>query len=104
LRTPLHGAQLHLEAFLEDSSLGAAQRQKYITPAICSLKLQSYIINDIIDFCEMSSDMLRINLSLFSLSRLIDDLQAIFKPIIASKDLTIQLTCSDNLPQRILND
>jgi signal transduction histidine kinase len=50
LRTPLNGANNILNSALLDDNVFKDMKAKYIIPCLSSLKKQTMLINDIIDF------------------------------------------------------
>jgi signal transduction histidine kinase len=50
LRTPLNSADNFLSAALLSNSIEEGDKETYLRPSLSSLKLQRYLINDIIDF------------------------------------------------------
>lgn len=52
LRTPLNGAKLFLDALINEPSITEAQKINFIYPASNALKLQAYLIRDVVDFTQ----------------------------------------------------
>jgi signal transduction histidine kinase len=62
LRTPLNGALLYLYSFMNDESINCETKQTYVLPAINALKLQCYLINDIVDFSALNEGIFELKI------------------------------------------
>ena len=71
LRTPLHGATLFIEALINDLKTSKDLIEKYANPALNALKLQSYLIKDIIDFTQFHSNQIKYEIKEFTFEDLI---------------------------------
>lgn len=54
LRTPLNGAQLYLYTCMNDLTVNESVKSIYVNPALNALKLQGFLINDIVDFSALN--------------------------------------------------
>lgn len=74
LRTPLNSAMLFIRTALMDNRMNNFIKDNYILPSLSSLKMQNYLINDIIDFSQISANLLEIRYSTFTLDDVIKEI------------------------------
>ncbi|CAD8122231.1 unnamed protein product [Paramecium sonneborni] len=104
LRTPLNGAINFLTAFLQDSDNSEKQKNNYIIPAINSLKIQSYLISDIIDFTSSSTNNLELLIKEFSMRELINEITSLFQMQFSEKHLEFSVDLMDCCTNIITSD
>ncbi|CAD8114473.1 unnamed protein product [Paramecium primaurelia] len=104
LRTPLNGAINFLSAFLQDSDDSERIKYKYIVPAINSLKIQSYLISDIIDFTSSSTNNLELLIKEFSMRELINEITSLFTMQFTEKQLEFRVDLMDCCTTTITSD
>ncbi|CAD8155360.1 unnamed protein product [Paramecium pentaurelia] len=104
LRTPLNGAINFLSAFLQDSDDSERIKNKYIVPAINSLKIQSYLISDIIDFTSSSTNNLELLIKEFSMRELINEITSLFTMQFTEKQLEFRVDLMDCCTTTVTSD
>jgi PAS domain S-box-containing protein len=77
IRTPMNGI-LGFAEMLNDNSLGAANRKKYLEIINSNGKMLINLIDDIIDFAKIESDQVNILQDDFSLNNLLNQVQSTF--------------------------
>jgi len=63
---------------LKSDSISTADKNNYLKPALNSLRIQSFLINDIIDFTQFYSNLLIIEPILFTIEALIEEIDELF--------------------------
>ena len=71
MRTPLNSAKLFLDALINDPKIKDTYKINCIVPAANALKLQAYLIRDIIDFTQYHSHIIKYNIEEFNFENLI---------------------------------
>ncbi|CAK68029.1 unnamed protein product (macronuclear) [Paramecium tetraurelia] len=104
LRTPLNSAKLFLEALLNDPKLQDHYKTNCIEPAANALKLQAYLIRDIIDFTQYHSHLIKYNIQEFNFENIIQEVNDIFKPICLIKNLGLRINVKNSVPPLINSD
>ncbi|CAD8124947.1 unnamed protein product [Paramecium sonneborni] len=104
LRTPLNGAINFLTAFMQDSDNSEKQKNNYIVPAISSLKIQSYLISDIIDFSSSSTNNLELLIREFSMRELINEITSLFSMQFSEKQLEFSVDLMDCCTNTVTSD
>jgi len=56
LRTPLNNSSIFLKAVMNDPTISNKLKQTFIGPALSSLNLLNYLIDDIIDFSQYNAE------------------------------------------------
>lgn len=79
-------------------------KEKYIHPSLSSLYIQNFLINDIIDFSQITANVLEIRYSTFTLSELIDELTHLFSYYYRMKKLGLAFKISESVPHRVKSD
>lgn len=102
IRTPINGIMGIMHMF-KSSELTAEQRDwlKRLDNASQSLLL---IINDILDLSKIDSGMLKIEFEDFSLLKMIEDIDRIFKIKATHKNLNFEIEVDEGVPQYIRYD
>ncbi|GAA4143379.1 hypothetical protein GCM10022216_25240 [Sphingobacterium kyonggiense] len=102
IRTPINGIMGIMHMF-KSSELSNEQKDwlKRLDNASQSLLL---IINDILDLSKIDSGMLKIEYEDFSLTKMIEDIERIFKIKANHKQLDFQIDVGDSVPQYIRYD
>ncbi|CAD8170637.1 unnamed protein product [Paramecium octaurelia] len=104
LRTPLNGAINFLSAFLQDTEFSEQIKNKYIVPAINSLKIQSYLISDIVDFTSSSTNNLELLIKEFSMRELINEVNSLFIMQFTEKNLDFRVDLIDCCTTTMITD
>ncbi|CAD8108734.1 unnamed protein product [Paramecium primaurelia] len=104
LRTPLNGAINFLTAFMQDTDNSEQNKNNYIVPAINSLKIQSYLISDIIDFTSSSTNNLELFIKEFSMRELINEITSLFEMQFSEKNLEFRVDLMDCCINSITSD
>ena len=102
IRTPINGIMGIMHMF-KSSELSIEQKDwlKRLDNASQSLLL---IINDILDLSKIDSGMLKIEYEDFSLTKMIEDIERIFKIKATHKQLDFQIQVEESVPQYIRYD
>lgn len=69
-----------------------------------ALRLQSYLINDIIDFSSIQVNNLRLNLNNFTIERVINEVNSLFKSVLEMKNLVLYIDLTKNSVVNIRTD
>ncbi|CAD8093571.1 unnamed protein product [Paramecium primaurelia] len=104
LRTPLNSAKLFLDALLNDPKIKDTYKTNCIEPAANALKLQAYLIRDIIDFTQYHSHLIKYNIQEFNFENIIQEINDIFKPICLIKNLGLHINVKNSVPALINSD
>ncbi|CAD8081355.1 unnamed protein product [Paramecium primaurelia] len=104
LRTPLNSAKLFLDALLNDPNILDTYKTNCIEPAANALKLQAYLIRDIIDFTQFHSHVIKYNIQEFNFENIIQEINDIFKPICTIKNLGLHINVKNSVPAIIDSD
>ncbi|CAD8191964.1 unnamed protein product [Paramecium octaurelia] len=104
LRTPLNSAKLFLDALLNDPQIQETYKTNCIEPAANALKLQAYLIRDIIDFTQFHSNVIKYNIQEFNFENIIQEINDIFRPICTIKNLGLHIVVKNSVPPHIESD
>ncbi|CAD8084300.1 unnamed protein product [Paramecium sonneborni] len=104
LRTPLNSAKLFLDALINDPRVNDTYKINCIQPAANALKLQAYLIRDIIDFTQYHSHIIKYNIEEFNFENIIQEINDIFKPICQIKNLGLHINVKNSVPTLINSD
>ncbi|CAD8088228.1 unnamed protein product [Paramecium sonneborni] len=96
LRTPLNSALNFLSTSLQEQKIPQYVKDNLIEPAINSLKIQQYLINDIIDFSSFYQDRIKIKLREFTISELITEISQMFYYQFNTKQLAFNVDLKEN--------
>ncbi|CAD8074918.1 unnamed protein product [Paramecium primaurelia] len=96
LRTPLNSALNFLSSSLQEQKIPQQVKDNLIEPAINSLKIQQYLINDIIDFSSFYQDHIKIKLREFTISELITEISSMFYYQFNTKQLAFHVDLKEN--------
>ncbi|KAM3147332.1 hypothetical protein pb186bvf_000583 [Paramecium bursaria] len=96
MRTPLNSAINFLTSAESEQKIPQDVIVESIRPALNSLKLQSYLINDIIDFSQINSSELEVQQKEFRLNDLVTELYNLFEIHFHSKDIGFIVEFQDN--------
>jgi len=102
IRTPMNGIMGMLDLVLEES-LTAGQRAK-VERARESAQALLGIINDILDLSKIEAGRMDLHPSWMDPSAAVRDVSALLRPLAATKGLTLDVTCADDLPPHVLVD
>ena len=100
LRTPLNGAMLYLSSALQAYPVLV----EYLQPAMNALKLQQYLINDIVDFCSLSEGIFDLKLSQVPIIEIINETKNLFNNMFNLKKLTFEVDIDERAPSIIKTD
>ncbi|CAK58801.1 unnamed protein product (macronuclear) [Paramecium tetraurelia] len=104
LRTPLNSAINFLEASISDSTIDDKLKLQTLEPAVNSLKLQSYLINDIIDYQHYNANQLELYVTEFSLQDFLSELTSLFSIQFDMKKIAFNLDLQKNSLQYLSTD
>ncbi|CAD8104220.1 unnamed protein product [Paramecium primaurelia] len=104
LRTPLNSAELFLQALSQTNSLPVQLKENFIDPAKNSLRLQAYIIRDIIDFTQFNQKMIKYDFSDFNFVDIIQEINDLFKLIFQHKKIGLHVNAQRSIPTVIKSD
>ncbi|CAD8202143.1 unnamed protein product [Paramecium octaurelia] len=104
LRTPLNSAELFLQALSQTNSLPVQLKENFIDPAKNSLRLQAYIIRDIIDFTQFNQKMIKYEFSDFNFVDIIQEINDLFKLIFQHKKIGLHVNAQRSIPPVIKSD
>ena len=102
IRTPLN-AVLGVSALLEGTDLDAEQ-QEYVRTAQRSGKLLLALVNDILDFSALDSGRIDVEARGFSVTDLINDIEAMFSTTVANNGLALTFSVADDVPAIVVGD
>ncbi|CAD8206747.1 unnamed protein product [Paramecium octaurelia] len=104
LRTPLNSAINFLEASISDGTIDDKLKLQTLEPAVNSLKLQSYLINDIIDYQHYNANQLELYVTEFPLQDFLSELTSLFSIQFDMKKIAFNLDLQKNSLQYISTD
>ncbi|CAD8196458.1 unnamed protein product [Paramecium pentaurelia] len=104
LRTPLNSAINFLEASISDSTIDDKLKLQTLEPAVYSLKLQSYLINDIIDYQNYNANQLELYVTEFSVQDFLSELTSLFSIQFDMKKIAFNLNLKKNSLQYFSTD
>ena len=102
IRTPMN-AIIGMSEMLNRSEMTEKQR-KYVYDIRKASSALLSIINDILDFSKIESGKMELIYSDFSMKTLLDHLHSMFSMLCEEKNLEIQFTVSDNIPESVFGD
>ncbi|CAK89123.1 unnamed protein product (macronuclear) [Paramecium tetraurelia] len=104
LRTPLNSALNFLVSCHYDKDVQESVKEDYLQPAINSLKLQSYIISDIIDLSQISTNNFIQSVSEFSIRRLLNEIIFLFKTQFEMKRIELKINLLECTTSKFTSD
>ncbi|CAD8042812.1 unnamed protein product [Paramecium primaurelia] len=104
LRTPLNSAINFLEASISNNLIDDQLKLQSLEPAVNSLKLQSYLINDIIDYQNYNANQLELYVTEFSVQDFLSELTSLFSIQFDMKKITFNLDLQKNQLQYFSSD
>ncbi|CAK63935.1 unnamed protein product (macronuclear) [Paramecium tetraurelia] len=104
LRTPLNSAELFLQGLSQTNQLPIELKELFIDPAKNSLRLQAYIIRDIIDFTQFNQKMIKYHFSDFNFVDIIQEINDLFKLIFQHKKIGLHVNAQRSIPIIIKSD
>ncbi|CAD8196626.1 unnamed protein product [Paramecium octaurelia] len=104
LRTPLNSAELFLQGLSQTNQLPIQLKEHFIDPAKNSLRLQAYIIRDIIDFTQFNQRMIKYHFSDFNFVDIIQEINDLFKLIFQHKKIGLHVNAQRSIPNIIKSD
>ncbi len=102
IRTPLSG-MLGMSELLERTSLDFSQKH-YVKSQISAGNSLLKIINDILEFSKIEANKLELMQKPFNLRRLLVDLVSLFEIETERRNIELQLTYPDDVPENFLGD
>ncbi|CAD8155362.1 unnamed protein product [Paramecium pentaurelia] len=96
MKTPLNSAKNLIESAISESKIDNYIKNQYLMPAFNSLKLQSYIINDIIDFSNYYANSLYLQTKDFTFKELINEISGLFQQQFEMKNMGLQIVMLKN--------
>lgn len=103
IRTPIN-AILGLTQLLQAEENWSEDKKQKFTVISNSADHLLELINDILDMSRIEAGGITVNFDVFSLSKMIDDIEAMFRLKIESKDLTFIIEKSRDLPESVITD
>ncbi|CAK62945.1 unnamed protein product (macronuclear) [Paramecium tetraurelia] len=104
LRTPLNSAKLFLDGLINDPSINENHKYNFIYPASNALKLQAYLIRDIIDFIQFHSQIIKYKFEEFNFEDIVQEVNDLFRPILQMKYLGLHIIVKNTVPPLIYSD
>ncbi|CAK86372.1 unnamed protein product (macronuclear) [Paramecium tetraurelia] len=104
LRTPLNSALNFLVSCQYDKEVEEFIKEDYLQPAINSLKLQSYVISDIIDLSQISSNNFIVSAREFSISEILNEIIQLFKTQFEMKRVELKINLLDCTISKFTSD
>ncbi|CAD8106064.1 unnamed protein product [Paramecium primaurelia] len=104
LRTPLNSAKLFLDGLINDPSINENHKYNFIYPASNALKLQAYLIRDIIDFIQFHSQIIKYKFEEFNFEDIVQEVNDIFRPILQMKYIGLHIIVKNSVPPIIFSD
>ncbi|CAD8130767.1 unnamed protein product [Paramecium sonneborni] len=96
MKTPLNSAKNLIESAISESKIDNFIKIQYLQPAYNSLKLQSYIINDIIDFSNYYANQLFLSTKEITFKELINEISGLFQQQFQMKNMGLQIVMKKN--------
>eukprot|EP01016_Furgasonia_blochmanni_P029533 TRINITY_DN309_c0_g2_i2.p1 TRINITY_DN309_c0_g2~~TRINITY_DN309_c0_g2_i2.p1 ORF type:complete len:985 (-),score=87.03 TRINITY_DN309_c0_g2_i2:39-2993(-) len=104
LRTPLNGSIGLLEVAYQDDGLSKKIRDEYVKPSLDCLNYLVCMINDILDYSELSTKTLKIKRSHHNLKQIVDEVVSLNQYAMQQKGLTFSLIMHRDLPEVVFVD
>ncbi|CAD8094449.1 unnamed protein product [Paramecium sonneborni] len=104
LRTPLNSALNFLVSCQYDQDIQEYIKDDYLQPAINSLKLQSYIISDIIDLSQISTNNFILSVREFSIKEILQEIILLFKTQFEMKRIEFKINLLECTTNKITSD
>ncbi|WP_417226931.1 AAA family ATPase [Amphritea sp.] len=102
IRTPMNGI-LGMAQLLETQQLQPEQR-KHVQAIYQSGQTLLSILNDVLDFTKVEAGQTELDLTPFSIQQVLEELELILRPMAHNKQLQLQLTINDPLPEVVIGD
>lgn len=104
LRTPLNCSIGMLQMLLQSDLVQPQVKLEFIEPALSNNQILYFIINDILDYAQISQNSFSLKLSSFQLFQTISDCVNLFAYSANFKGIHLSLVVDPNLPQVITSD
>ncbi|CAD8176418.1 unnamed protein product [Paramecium pentaurelia] len=104
LRTPLNSALNFLVSCQYVQEVQEFIKEDYILPAINSLKLQSYIISDIIDLSQITTNNFILSVREFSISEILNEIIFLFKTQFEMKRIELKFNLLECTTSKFTSD
>ncbi|CAD8122232.1 unnamed protein product [Paramecium sonneborni] len=104
MKTPLNSAKNLIESAISEQKIDNYTKTQYLHPAFNSLKLQSCIINDIIDFSNYYANSLYLQTKEFTFKELINEISGLFQQQFEMKNMGLRIVMVKNNFQTFNND
>ncbi len=99
VRTPLNGIQGMINLIKESRDL--EEINQYTAPLLSSVDHLRQIVDDILDLSKSDAGQIELDESDVSLWHILDDLEALYRPQTAQKQIDLQIKLSSNVPRMI---
>ncbi|CAD8100829.1 unnamed protein product [Paramecium primaurelia] len=96
LKTPLNSSINFIKSAMADEQLPLSIKQQCLEPASIALQLQSYIINDVIDFSQFYNNSLDVCVKEFEIKDVINEITSIFNLQFQEKGLNFVIDLTQN--------
>ncbi|CAD8124948.1 unnamed protein product [Paramecium sonneborni] len=96
MKTPLNSAKNLIESAISEQKIDNYTKTQYLLPAFNSLKLQSCIINDIIDFSNYYANSLYLQTKDFTFKELINEISGLFQQQFEMKNMGLRIVMVKN--------
>ncbi|EAR88385.2 ATPase, histidine kinase-, DNA gyrase B (macronuclear) [Tetrahymena thermophila SB210] len=104
LRTPLNCSMSMLQMLLQSDHISEALKQDYLQPAFFNNQLLYFIINDILDYAQISQNSFQLKFSSFELYPTLQECLNIFSYSAEFKGIEIFLSVDNSIPRVINSD
>ncbi|KAL4472630.1 hypothetical protein ABPG74_018579 [Tetrahymena malaccensis] len=104
LRTPLNCSMSMLQMLLQSDHISEALKQDYLQPAFFNNQLLYFIINDILDYAQISQNSFQLKFSTFELYPTLQECLNIFSYSAEFKGIQIFLSVDNSIPRVINSD
>lgn len=102
IRTPLNGI-IGMLSLIKKTEITSAQGE-FIEKADYFSKALLLTLNDILDYAKIERGLMKFDLKPFSITKLIEEVESIFRPNIIETGLTLDIQYLSIIPERIISD
>ncbi|CAD8127174.1 unnamed protein product [Paramecium sonneborni] len=104
LKTPLNSSINFIKSAIANEQLPLSIKEQCLEPASIALQLQSYIINDVIDFSQFYNNSLDVCVKEFEIKDVISEITSIFNLQFQEKGLNFVIDLTKNTSTRMSTD
>ncbi|CAD8210782.1 unnamed protein product [Paramecium octaurelia] len=104
LKTPLNSSINFIKSAIADDQLPLCIKKQCLEPASIALQLQSYIINDVIDFSQFYNNTLDVCVKEFEIKDVISEITSIFNLQFQNKGLNFVIDLTKNTSTHMSTD